>query len=368
MKHFSSFAAVVLLFFVSSCNTSPGTTTLPGAWDKMGDFDGLPRSGAANFVLNGKAFIVTGYNYVANADFNDTWMYDPTQDTWTQMADFPGVARQLAAAFTIGNKAYVGTGQDINRVELSDFYEFDPSNGAQGTWTKIADFGFSSDQGAATVSPRHGALGFTVANRGFVGGGDYISTLKDMWEYDNVNDVWIKRPSLGGSKRENAFVMVIDDIAYIGGGSDQGQGGIVNVDFFRFDPSKIETSTSPWTALTQLTGKDVNGNAIVQPRPRELAVGFAIGGFGYLTTGSAGSDCWQYAPPVYNADGTVKSGDTWIQYFSFTTNVPVVGAARVAAVGFAIGNYGYVATGTSGTRRLDDCWRFDPTGVEPDNK
>src|SRR5579859_1832332 len=219
MKYFSSIAVVVLAltlqFFLTSCNSSGGTTTLPGAWDKMGSFEGPPRSGAVSFVIGDYAYVGSGFNAQANVKLVDFWRYNATSDSWDQMADLPDAhgGRSLAVGFSMNGKGYVGTGQDINSNLLSDFYEFDPSNGPLGTWKRIADFGYSTDLGTASVSPRFSALAFSVANRGFVGGGlnNYLSALKDLWEYDATNDVWIKAPSIGGSKRANAFVMVINN-------------------------------------------------------------------------------------------------------------------------------------------------------------
>src|SRR5579859_7916825 len=93
MKYFSSIAAMVLAvtmqFFLTSCNSSGGTTTLPGAWDKMGSFEGIPRSGAVSFVIGNYAYVGTGFNAESNTKLKDFWKYDATADTWTPMADLP---------------------------------------------------------------------------------------------------------------------------------------------------------------------------------------------------------------------------------------------------------------------------------------
>ncbi len=373
MKYLSLLASFLLLFALqnslTSCNSSPTTTTLPGSWDKLGDFEGYPRGGAVNFIINGVAYVGGGYNYDlqqqgTSGRLNDFWKYDQAADTWTKVAPFPGTARSQAVAFTLNGKAYVGTGTDgIN--DLSDFYEFDPSNGATGTWTQKRSFALTSPASLpADASPRHGCIAFTVndgsKDRAFVGGGHYLGDLKDLWEYDQTNDVWIQRPSIGGSKRQNGFVMVINNIAYVGGGLDGSR--YVN-DFYKFDVTKLDAGV-PWTALNSLTGKDANGNAIVQPKPRESAVTFTIDGMGYLMLGNPGyGDTWQYNPAT----------DLWAQYFSFTSNVPISGASRYGAVAFALTSngttYGYMTTGgPSASSKFDDCWRFDPKGVEPDNK
>jgi len=220
------------------------------------------------------------------------------------------------------------------------------------------------------VSARFGSGAFTVKDQSktehaFVGWGLDINQFnyKDLWEYDAANDVWIQRPDTG-SKRTYPFIFVIDDMAYVGGGYDFG-GLSYSVDFNKFDVSQLnpDGSGSPWSSLNGLTGKDQNGNAITQPKTRQQAVTFSIDGFGYLTTGSAGAgDCWQYNPAT----------DTWLQYFSMVTNVPIPGASRLAAVGLNVqigdSHYGILTTGGNGNNKLDDCWKFNPVGIEPDNK
>jgi len=361
-------------FFISSCNPSTSTTLL-GSWDKLGDFAGVPRDGAVGFVINNIAYAGTGYNYGSNKFLNDFWRYDPASDSWYPVADMPltvvgKLGRSGAVAFTLNGKGYVGGGYNLlngSTNPLSDFYEFDPSVGSKGKWRRIADFGHTSLQLDSTISARFGCGAFTVKDqaqndRAFVGWGQDISQFnyKDLWEYDATNNVWIQRPG-AGSKRQYPFIFVIDNMAYIGGGYNVG-GGSYPVDFNKFDVTQLnpDGSGSPWSRKNDLTGKDLNGNAITQPRSRQQAVTFSINGFGYLTTGTAGSgDCWQYSPAT----------DTWLQYFALTTNVPIAGPARVAAVGFSINNsFGVLTTGGNGNIKYDDCWKFDPAGIEPDNK
>jgi len=373
MKHFLLPMLTLVVFAgllsLSSCNTS-SSTTLPGSWDQLGDFDGVTRSGAAGFVIGNYAYMGTGYNFDVPERLTDFWRYDPQIDTWIQMANFPGVPRSNAVGFSLNGKGYIGTGiggTDINNpIPLGDFWQFDPSVGTRGQWTRIADFGYPAYD---TALARYGALAFSVGGRGFVGGGYNAAGLKDFWEYDQPNNQWVQRPSIGGSKRQNGFVFVIDDYAYVGGGNDNGS---YVTNFFRFDPTALsDTTKNPWFELNGLTGKDQNGNAIVQPKPRELACAWAINGFGYLSCGSIGapqSDTWQYTPPIVNSNGVITSGDTWLQYFSFASNTPTVGSARDSGFGFAIGLFGHITTGKSGSRRFDDSWLFNPVGVEPDNK
>lgn len=76
---------------------------------------------------------------------------------------------------------------------------------------------------------------------------------------------------------------------------------------------------------------------------RAGAVGFSIGDKGYLASGGGKNDLWEYDPLL----------GIWTQKASFGFE------GRLYAVGFSIGSYGYVGTG-DGSGQLHDFWRYDP--------
>ena len=55
----------------------------------------------------------------------DFWEYDPSTNTWTQKLDFGGTARHGAVGFAIGNKGYIGTGYN-GTSGTKDFWEYNP--------------------------------------------------------------------------------------------------------------------------------------------------------------------------------------------------------------------------------------------------
>lgn len=86
---------------------------------------------------------------------------------------------------------------------------------------------------------------------------------------------------------------------------------------------------------------------------RSLSVGFSIGGKGYLGTGdddgattNSGKAFWEYDPVT----------NIWTQKANFG------GSKRESAVGFSVGNFGYVGTGVGGLmgELLNDFWQYDP--------
>lgn len=80
---------------------------------------------------------------------------------------------------------------------------------------------------------------------------------------------------------------------------------------------------------------------------RIQAVGFSIGDKGYIGTGGRSGykkDFWEYNP----------ANDTWSRKADFP------GYGRWAAVGFSIGNKGYIGLGLNGTTNFIDFWEYDP--------
>ncbi len=83
---------------------------------------------------------------------------------------------------------------------------------------------------------------------------------------------------------------------------------------------------------------------------RTNAASFVIGDFAYIGGGYDGTarlnDFWKFDP---------TGNGSWRQVADFT------GTARSNAVGFAVGNVGYITTGNDGNVKLKDNWAYDAT-------
>ncbi|HEV8283960.1 MAG TPA: kelch repeat-containing protein [Chitinophagaceae bacterium] len=99
--------------------------------------------------------------------------------------------------------------------------------------------------------------------------------------------------------------------------------------------------------------EDVIGNWIrssdFDGNARSEAATFVIGDYAYLATGSTDrerfKDLWEY--------------NLSRQYWSQKADLP--GVARNSAVAFTIGSKGYIGTGYDGANKLNDFWEYDPT-------
>jgi Uncharacterized protein conserved in bacteria len=296
----------------------------PDEWVRVADFEGLPRSGAAGFTIGDYTYVTTGYG-TNSTRFNDTWRYNPSQQTWTRMADFPGEARNNAVAFVVNGKGYVGLGTN-STVMFNDFYEYDPVGDA---WARIDNF-----PGAA----RYGAVAFTLNNLGYVGTGRDVDAqdYNDFYSYQPDTEQWTKVNSTP-AKRSFSFAFVLDGLAYLGGGTNNNQ----NVSsFYAFDGAA-------WAEKEPLSGRD---DDYTYSLTRLSPAAFVLDGTAFISggltsyNGSATGSTWRYVP----------SGDYWEEHQLF------LGSYRQQAVTFVQDGSAYIVTGRSGTVPFDDMWQFTP--------
>lgn len=334
---------LLALCLAVGCQNEDEEDVLLGDWGRKADFEGVSRSDATAFVINDTAYVGTGFTSSTSTDsrLSDFWKYNADQDNWYAIASFPGKARSKAVAFSVGGKGYVGLGTDGTNL-LTDFWEYNPTS---NSWKQVASFPLTKG--------RYGAVAFGIGNYGYVGcGNDGDNDQQDFYQFNPSTNAWVQVASIK-SKRVYPFVFVIDNVAYVGGGSNNGS---YVASFFAYNPS-----SNTWSQKHSLypDGDDEETDAIKDNDDynynlqRTSPTAFAMGGRGYITTGTYSSvlnNTWQYNPLV----------DIWEQVDSFE------GSAREATVGFTIKNLGYLATGRSGTSRFDDLWKFDPNASDDD--
>lgn len=96
---------------------------LTDSWVQKADFPGTPRHGSAGFGLFPRAYLVGGEDNTFTYK-KDTWEYNYFSDSWTQRSNFPGVGRAQAIGIVVEGRAFVGTG--YSGVLHDDFYEYTP--------------------------------------------------------------------------------------------------------------------------------------------------------------------------------------------------------------------------------------------------
>ena len=143
---------------------------------------------------------------------------------------------------------------------------------------------------------------------------------------------WIQQPDFGGEARHRTTMLAIGNKIYAGLGHYNGAGpNILFEDWWEFDPS-----TGAWTQKA-----DYLGGICYH------AAGFTIGDLGYVGTGRISASGSILVKDFFKYDPSTNS---WTQLTDFP------GVGRRGAIAFAIGDYGYVGTG-SGT---SDFYRYNP--------
>jgi Secretion system C-terminal sorting domain/Galactose oxidase, central domain len=238
------------------------------------------------------------------------------------------IDRRNASGFSIGNKGYIGAGFVMVSSTINyrkDFWEYDA---ATDVWTQRADIG------GGAVTGRYNAVGFSVQNRGFIGGGlGPTGVKKDFWQYDPTSNTWIQRMDIPGQAREQAFGFGIGTKGYVGGGYANGQGDFK--DFYEFDP----TSNS-WTPRPDFGGGNRMGAATFVIDTK----GFVAGGFS-SSLDTYYKDLWEYD----------QAGNVW----SKKANMP--GNPRTRASAFAVAGNGYVGLGYSRDGYEGQFFQYVPT-------
>jgi len=204
---------------------------------------------------------------------------------------------------------------------------------SQGAWTQVADFGGGVRSATAV---------FSIDSKGYVlGGSDGGQFYNDLWEYDPQTNSWTQMSSLPAVKRANAVAFSIGSKAYVGTGYCGGT--TYCADFWEWDQA-----TNTWTQITSFPGEGGIGLT--------SCVAFSIGGRGYVGTG------WRTG-----ASGFVFSKEFWEYETSagaWSRKADFPGTARLAAVGFAIEDRGYIGTGEDSLGDCSDFWEYNPISNE----
>lgn len=345
----------IAMLSMFSCSDDDDDTL--GVWYRRSDFDGRAREDAAGFVIDNRGYLCGGYRGKDQRE-RDCWEYNIDNDWWTQCADLPeeAAARNGAVGFAINSKGYVTTGYTVYRDDdplhtggyayLKDTWEYEP---ATDTWKQMDDY-----PGDARIN----AIAFAIGNYGYVGTGQSKDDkqTKDFYRFDPTaasGNQWTIVNGFGGQKRTGGLSFIIDNVAYIVGGTNNGK----DVDdFWKFDPSKSEENK--WVRLRDITDQSSDDyDDDYKSITRTYGCAFVIDDQAYITlgqtaSGSFRSNYWIYYP----AKDLWRSSETEddFDYTSFE------GSSRIKAVCFSTGRRGIVTTGGSSSYYYDDTWELHP--------
>ena len=256
-------------------------------------------------------------------------------------ADFPGDSRYHSVTFSIGNKLYLGLGVIVwsDWTPAGDFWEWDQ---VTNQWTRLAQF--PGDQ----INPK----GFVIGGKGYVFTNSWTQDgdlTNEFWEYEPEFNRWTRKSSLpAAGSRYYPVAFSIGSKGYFGMGLGWIQTG--NTGDYDEDVTAVyfndlwewDQATDVWTRKANFPGPGRTG-----------AAAFTIGSMGYVGTGNASIDEGSLVTDFWEYD---QLSDQWTRKADFP------GTARSNAVGFSMGNKGYIGAGDNyleSESDTHDFWEWD---------
>ena len=232
---------------------------------------------------------------------------------WNVKTGYPGVGRHRSSGIGIGNKVYYGLGHVSSgavNVGYQDWWEFDPATNA---WTQKANYPHQS----------HGAVGFTIGNKGYMGSGDSetIGATTSFYEYDPIANIWTTKAPCPESN-DGHVSFAINGLGYLGLGNGNA--------LYSYNPV-----TNSWLFVTGSMPGSWHGSS------------FVINNKAYYLP--------SYSNTLYMYDPATNV---------VTTKAPFIGVSRIAAAGFSVRGQGYIGLGTTAFDQpndLKDFYFYDPT-------
>ena len=185
------------------------------------------------------------------------------------------------------------------------------------SWKQKANYG---------GGPTRSTQAFSIGDKIYVGPGHYPSgnQNKEFWEYNTVTNVWTRKADF-------------DDGGGMGVGFSINGKGYITLSgtngTWEYDPV-----TDVWIQKASFPGG------------RNYAAGFVIGNKAYVGTGNGHCPMVTYCRDFWEFDPLTNK---------WTQKEPFPGVARYGAVGFSIGNFGYMGTGAFSSG-YSDFYKYDP--------
>jgi N-acetylneuraminic acid mutarotase len=228
-------------------------TTLPGA--------GLNAPAAA--VLDGRVYVIGGFDGVSNRPVARVMAYEIATRTWRDVAPLPAPRGGHAAVALDGRIHVLGGGNDRSTLASHDVY--DP---ATDRWQ------------AAAPLPRSEGSPAAVAWQGrlhAIGGRSGPSDFGDVYVYDPAHDRWTTGPSI--PPRGTAGALVYCDRVHVIGGESQSRRVSLG-DVLRLDPTG-------WTSLASLPTPRAFARAVLLRNAIYVVGGNPTPGPSHASEGSA---------------------------------------------------------------------------------
>jgi len=236
---------------------------------------------------------------------------------WALKLDIGGGARRHAFSFTIAGRGYVGGGFNQKGFYKNDIFEFDP---VANSWIQKSVIPVNGE----------GMAVFATTAKG------YVLYNKELWQYDPVQNKWTRKADFPGDGVRWQSAFAIGDKGYVGTGSTAYYNN--TSEFFEYNEQ-----TNTWTVKSAFPAGSVM-----------FGTGFSVGSKGYFATGSwIQRDIWEYD----------NVNNTWTKKMSLLGIMDGMNEMRLFAVGISGSTKGYISTGSTDSAYgtlYNDLYEYDP--------
>ncbi len=289
-------------------------------WAQLPDFPGTERDDGVSFVINNKAYCLSGLEVGWQCTGNG-FVFDGFSETWYPMASLPtGKEREYAVGFSHNGKGYVFGGLAPGNICLNDFWEYTP---ATNTWMALPNF---------PVAGRQGMSCFVIKDKAYILGGRVFdgTTLNEVWEYDFVTTNWTQKNNLPVSGFWRGSGFAIDTVGYTCYGMNLNAG--FNHSLYRYD-----YVNDSWSLIPNIT------------LPSRNYIGTAAGN---------GKACLYGGQDSLN----IITNDMYVFDPSDSSLVNLTGvptAGRKGGMAFLLNNSFYITTGLNVNQtRVKETWKY----------
>ena len=242
-----------------------------GEWSTLAPMP-TARQEISTAVLNGKVFVIAGFNSAGNST-NTVEVYDPLTNTWSSAAPLPIITNHNAAAVAAGTLyAFGGTS---NRV-----FAYDPR---RNTWSDVAPMRYMHGNTPAVA---------VIKDLIYVAGGTGPGMNGNEVEvYNPITNTWTTLAPMNVPRNHTAGGAINGKFYVVGGRGSPSAASALEV----YDPQ-----TNAWTMLRPMpTGRSGIAAGVVSDRL------YVFGGeiprlFGEVEVYNPADNSWQMLPPMLN--------------------------------------------------------------------
>jgi hypothetical protein len=175
---------------------------IANSWVELTSFPGAGRSGASNFLINNKVYIVGG-KLSDGTILQEVWEYNLNTQNWVEKNNLPINGMWKGIAFTINDTGYIACG--LNNIGFNHhLYQYNQNS---DSWRKVSNL---------TLPALGYAAAATCNQQGIIyGGQDSLNNISSQFlVYNPVDSSILVQAGIPSFARKGGVSFVIENVFY----------------------------------------------------------------------------------------------------------------------------------------------------------